>query len=144
MGHTREDQIPVSLSLHPVNGSVNLSISCPFLPFPHSLYAPPPSSTPLTYLLKDIWLPLELSCSPSVSACLSSLAIFSPLCRMILSAGQSVSHWVLQRHCAAVLCNSGSIVNGSGASEMHVLCETLIFHFQSLFVYQRFLIGVRM
>lgn len=126
-GHTREeDYISLSFSFcsTPFLSLSAFSLSPPspqsislshlrFLPF--SLSPPTLSSTPLTYLLKDIWLSfnsLFLSLSLPLSVCLSLLTcrIF-PLCLIILSLGQSVSHRVLQwqrccRYCAATLRNA--------------------------------------
>lgn len=112
------------LAIHP-------STSLSRVPFSHSLtvsIAPSPSSTPLTYLLKDIWL--SLNCL-SLSVCLSLLTrcIF-PAVSKHLVCGLTVSHRMLQwqrycRYCAAMLRNPGSIVNGSGESVMHVLCVEL-------------------
>lgn len=125
-GCTMEDYVSLfflsAFSLHPFNPSFDLSVSCPFSPILCVSMATSPSSTPLTYLLKDIWLCLN-HLSPSLPACLSPIAI--PPRIIILSLCQSFTHLMLQLHrywsyCAGMLHNPGSIVNGSGANVMHV------------------------
>lgn len=104
------------LSIHPPN---RLSHS-PFIPQPR---VPPPTLRPplhTTHLSSQG----HLACldRPSLSVCLSLFTRrISPLCLIILSLGQSVSHWMLQwrrgcRYCAATLRHPGSIVNGTGVN----------------------------